>query len=38
LAAEQATEFKVIVSLKTAKELGITIPAALLTRADVVVE
>jgi putative ABC transport system substrate-binding protein len=38
LAAEQATEFKLFVNLKIAKELRITIPAAILARADEVIE
>jgi hypothetical protein len=38
LAAEQATEVKLLVNLKTAKELGITIPATIFARADEVVE
>jgi len=38
LAAEQATEFKASVHLRTAKELGITIPATILACADEVFE
>ena len=38
LAAEQATEFKLSVNLEIAKELGITIPAAILARADEVID
>jgi putative tryptophan/tyrosine transport system substrate-binding protein len=38
LAAEYATEYKVIINLRTAKELGITVPPQLLARADEVIE
>jgi putative ABC transport system substrate-binding protein len=38
LAVERPTEFKVMVNLKTAKELGITIPPSVLARADELIE
>jgi putative ABC transport system substrate-binding protein len=38
LAAEQAREFKLVVNMKTAKELGITIPPSVIARADELVE
>jgi putative ABC transport system substrate-binding protein len=38
LPAELATTYKLFVNLKTAKELGITIPPAVLARADEVID